>query len=126
MSGVRRFRHFFSTMNNWLNQNSSNGRYSVGSEDADSPRQITDFVSPRDQAQSLGSSNEKLYAAFNELHQLAQAFDKPFDAPAVIICGHQTDGKSALVEALMGFQFNSVGGGTKTRKPIAIHMVRAH
>ena len=31
-------------------------------------------------------------------------------------------GKSALVEALMGFQFNSVGGGTKTRRPIAIHM----
>ena len=22
----------------------------------------------------------------------------------------------------MGFQFNSVGGGTKTRRPIAIHM----
>ena len=31
-------------------------------------------------------------------------------------------GKSALIEALMGFQFNSVGGGTKTRRPIAIHM----
>lgn len=29
---------------------------------------------------------------------------------------------TALVEALMGFQFNSVGGGTKTRRPIAIHM----
>jgi hypothetical protein len=31
-------------------------------------------------------------------------------------------GKSALVEALMGFQFNHVGGGTKTRRPIALHM----
>lgn len=29
---------------------------------------------------------------------------------------------SALVEGLMGFQFNSVGGGTKTRRPIAINM----
>jgi hypothetical protein len=36
--------------------------------------------------------------------------------------GHQTDGKSALVEALMGFQFNHVGGGTKTRRPITLHM----
>lgn len=31
-------------------------------------------------------------------------------------------GKSALVEALMGFQFNHVGGGTKTRRPITLHM----
>lgn len=29
---------------------------------------------------------------------------------------------AALVEALMGFQFNSVGGGTKTRRPITLHM----
>lgn len=28
----------------------------------------------------------------------------------------------ALVEALMGFQFNHVGGGTKTRRPICLHM----
>jgi GTPase SAR1 family protein len=105
-------------MNDWIKQASS-ARYSAESEDDSSPRP-TYLNSPRDQAH--GSSNEKLYECFNELHQLAQAFDKPFDAPAVVICGHQTDGKSALVEGLMGFQFNSVGGGTKTRKPIAIHM----
>ena len=71
----------------------------------------------------------------------AQDFDKPFDSPAILVVGHQTDGKSgaqlyrqpfaldhsrarvtALVEALMGFQFNHVGGGTKTRRPIAINM----
>jgi hypothetical protein len=28
-------------------------------------------------------------------------FEKPFDAPAILVVGHQTDGKSALVEALM-------------------------
>ncbi|GJP38894.1 hypothetical protein CLOM_g7027 [Closterium sp. NIES-68] len=66
--------------------------------------------------------NEKLYEAYNELHRLAQHFQKPFDAPAVLIVGHQTDGKSALVEALMGFQFNHVGGGTKTRRPITLQM----
>ncbi|KAF8014023.1 hypothetical protein BT93_I1784 [Corymbia citriodora subsp. variegata] len=63
-----------------------------------------------------------LYEAYNELHGLAQEFDTPFDAPAVLVVGHQTDGKSALVEALMGFQFNHVGGGTKTRRPITLHM----
>lgn len=29
---------------------------------------------------------------------------------------------AALIEALMGFQFNHVGGGTKTRRPITLHM----
>lgn len=60
--------------------------------------------------------------AYSQLHSLAQDFDKPFDAPAIVVIGSQTDGKSALVEALMGFQFNHVGGGTKTRRPIALHM----
>ncbi|KAE9610704.1 putative dynamin GTPase [Lupinus albus] len=63
-----------------------------------------------------------LYEAYNELHSLAQDLHTPFDAPAVLVVGHQTDGKSALVEALMGFQFNHVGGGTKTRRPITLHM----
>jgi predicted ATPase len=40
----------------------------------------------------------------------------------VLVVGHQTSGKSALIEALMGFQFNQVGGGTKTRRPIALRM----
>lgn len=64
----------------------------------------------------------RLYEAYNELHALAQELETPFDAPAVLMVGHQTDGKSALVEALMGFQFNHVGGGTKTRRPITLHM----
>ncbi|CAM6084481.1 unnamed protein product [Calypogeia fissa] len=68
------------------------------------------------------SGNEKLYEAYNDLHGLAQDFHKPFDAPAILVVGHQTDGKSALVEGLMGFQFNHVGGGTKTRRPITLHM----
>jgi GTPase SAR1 family protein len=53
---------------------------------------------------------------------LVQDFHKPFDAPAVIVVGHQTSGKSALIEGLMGFQFNQVGGGTKTRRPVALRM----
>ena len=42
--------------------------------------------------------------------------------PAVVVVGAQSAGKSALVEALMGFQFNEVGGGTRTRRPIALQM----
>jgi GTPase SAR1 family protein len=51
-----------------------------------------------------------------------QEYNKPFDAPAVVVVGHQSSGKSALIEALMGFQFNQVGGGTKTRRPVALRM----
>ena len=42
-----------------------------------------------------------------------QDFHKPFDSPAVLVVGHQTSGKSALIEALMGFQFNQVRIHTK-------------
>lgn len=35
---------------------------------------------------------------------------------------HSITSVAALVEALMGFQFNHVGGGTKTRRPITLHM----
>lgn len=78
--------------------------------------------SPERSSNAFRSGNERLYEAYNDLHSLAQDFEKPFDAPAILVVGHQTDGKSALVEALMGFQFNHVGGGTKTRRPITLHM----
>ncbi|XP_040385377.1 uncharacterized protein LOC102718788 [Oryza brachyantha] len=64
-----------------------------------------------------------LYEAYNELQGLAAELGSgAAPAPAVVVVGHQTDGKSALVEALMGFQFNHVGGGTKTRRPVALHL----
>jgi hypothetical protein len=40
------------------------------------------------------AGNERLYEAYNDLHSLAQDFEKPFDAPAILVVGHQTDGKS--------------------------------
>jgi len=64
--------------------------------------------SNRVQTSSSLKEKEQLYEAYNLLHTLAQDFHKPFDAPAVIVVGHQTSGKSALIEALMGFQFNQV------------------
>lgn len=69
------------------------------------------------------SARGLLYEAYNGLQRLAAELGgAAVPAPAVVVVGHQTDGKSALVEALMGFQFNHVGGGTKTRRPIALHL----
>ena len=118
--------------------------------------EIPSEMSPGRSERAFRTGNERLYEAYNDLHSLAQDFEKPFDAPAILVVGHQTDGKSgaprraglaggagdrgrrgrgppltppawppppaALVEALMGFQFNHVGGGTKTRRPITLHM----
>eukprot|EP00591_Stephanopyxis_turris_P010410 CAMPEP_0195525514 /NCGR_PEP_ID=MMETSP0794_2-20130614/25993_1 /TAXON_ID=515487 /ORGANISM="Stephanopyxis turris, Strain CCMP 815" /LENGTH=1001 /DNA_ID=CAMNT_0040655993 /DNA_START=127 /DNA_END=3133 /DNA_ORIENTATION=- len=82
----------------------------------------TDQIRRDDEEFGQGSEKGALYDAYNLLHNLAQDFQKPFDAPAVVVVGHQSSGKSALIEALMGFQFNQVGGGTKTRRPVALRM----
>ena len=51
-------------------------------------------MSPERSTNAFRSGNEKLYEAYNDLHSLAQDFEKPFDAPAILVVGHQTDGKS--------------------------------
>jgi hypothetical protein len=71
---------------------------------------------------SRQEGTKALYHAYNQLQTLSQQFTFPISTPAVVVVGQQTDGKSALIEALMGFQFNHVGGGTKTRRPIALQM----
>jgi hypothetical protein len=44
----------------------------------------------------------------SQLHALAQDCDINLSSPAILVVGQQTDGKSALIEALMGFNFNHV------------------
>jgi GTPase SAR1 family protein len=100
-----------------LNGGSSN------SNDFEMPSfQTNMFPSKNKDGLSSGKGKGALYDAYNQLHTLAQAYNKPFDSPAVVVVGHQSSGKSALIEALMGFQFNQVGGGTKTRRPVALRM----
>jgi GTPase SAR1 family protein len=102
-------------------ENSPDDRIDDGSDDggSDYPHSQSRFSSS---SSSSSLRKEDLYAAYNELHNLAQDYNKGFDAPAVVVVGHQSSGKSALIEALMGFQFNQVGGGTKTRRPVALRM----
>ena len=79
--------------------------------------------SPSTTSSRSGISDALLYDSYNQLHQLSQKSARAaFDSPTIVIVGRQTDGKSALLESLMGFHFNDVGGGTKTRRPIALQM----
>lgn len=55
---------------------------------------LGDSLSPGRSERAFRTGNEKLYEAYNDLHALAQDFEKPFDAPAILVVGHQTDGKS--------------------------------
>ena len=54
----------------------------------------SDMPSPDRSVNAFRAGNERLYEAYNDLHSLAQDFQKPFDAPAILVVGHQTDGKS--------------------------------
>ena len=47
-----------------------------------------------ERSSAFRTGQERLYEAYNDLHSLAQDFEKPFDAPAILVVGHQTDGKS--------------------------------
>jgi len=86
------------------------------------PRKTVDLVGGATDDAESDAQRERLYEAYNSLHSLANTYKKPFDVPSVVVIGAQSSGKSALVEALMGFQFNEVGGGTRTRRPIALQM----
>ena len=57
----------------------------------------SEVVSPERSSNAFRSGNERLYEAYNDLHSLAQDFEKPFDAPAILVIGHQTDGKSGAL-----------------------------
>lgn len=58
-------------------------------------------ASPGRSERAFRSGNERLYEAYNDLHALAQDFEKPFDAPAILVVGHQTDGKSGTCVVLL-------------------------
>lgn len=66
--------------------------------------------------------NEKLYEVYNEFYSLVEEFYKFFDVLVIFVVGYQMDGKSVLVEVLMGFQFNYVGGGIKICRFIMMYM----
>lgn len=57
-------------------------------------------TSPGRSERAFRSGNERLYEAYNDLHALAQDFEKPFDAPAILVVGHQTDGKSGMLYSI--------------------------
>ncbi|KAL2245893.1 UNVERIFIED_CONTAM: Dynamin-related protein 5A [Sesamum indicum] len=81
------------------------------------------------QHQSMNTSNKsafefkKRFEAYNLLQAAAVAFGEKFPIPEIVALGGQSDGKSSLLEALLGFRFNVREVEMGTRRPLMLQMV---
>ncbi|TVU06957.1 hypothetical protein EJB05_46994 [Eragrostis curvula] len=70
---------------------------------------------PRDAAELQAQ-----FEAYSRLHAAAAALGEKLPIPEIVVIGGLSDGKSSLMEALLGFRFNLREG---TRRPLVVHMV---
>ncbi|KAJ4821197.1 Dynamin-like [Rhynchospora pubera] len=74
---------------------------------------------------SLGTTDSvrSRFEAYNRLQAVAVAFGENLPIPEVVALGGQSDGKSSLLEALLGFRFNVREVEMGTRRPLILQMV---
>ncbi|KAG6480835.1 dynamin-related protein 5A-like [Zingiber officinale] len=63
------------------------------------------------------------FEAYNRLQAAAVAFGEKLPIPEIVALGGQSDGKSSLLEALLGFRFNVREVEMGTRRPLVLQMV---
>nr|KYP50066.1 Dynamin-like protein C [Cajanus cajan] len=63
------------------------------------------------------------FEAYNRLQGAAVAFGETLPIPEIVAVGGQSDGKSSLLEALLGFRFNVREVEMGTRRPLILQMV---
>ncbi|XP_073027825.1 LOW QUALITY PROTEIN: dynamin-related protein 5A [Primulina eburnea] len=63
------------------------------------------------------------FEAYNRLQAAAVAFGEKIPIPEIVALGGQSDGKSSLLEALLGFRFNVREVEMGTRRPLILQMV---
>ncbi|KAI3774992.1 hypothetical protein L1987_49559 [Smallanthus sonchifolius] len=63
------------------------------------------------------------FEAYNRLQSAAVAFGEKLPIPEIVALGGQSDGKSSLLEALLGFQFNVREVEMGTCRPLILQMV---
>ncbi|CAI0381978.1 unnamed protein product [Linum tenue] len=69
------------------------------------------------------SSSSSRFEAYNRLQAAAVAFGEKLPIPEIVAIGGQSDGKSSLLEALLGFRFNVREVEMGTRRPLILQMV---
>ncbi|XP_010272424.1 PREDICTED: dynamin-related protein 5A [Nelumbo nucifera] len=63
------------------------------------------------------------FEAYNRLQAAAVAFGEKLPIPEIVALGGQSDGKSSLLEAFLGFRFNVREVEMGTRRPLILQMV---
>lgn len=69
------------------------------------------------------STRSSRFEAYNRLQSAAVAFGEKLPIPEIVALGGQSDGKSSLLEALLGFRFNVREVEMGTRRPLILQMV---
>ncbi|KAJ8616607.1 hypothetical protein MRB53_035979 [Persea americana] len=94
------------------------------------PKSLSSSMSSRKTHQSHPtdpSSNhsdfKSRFEAYNRLQAAAVAFGEKLPIPEIVAVGGQSDGKSSLLEALLGFRFNVREVEMGTRRPLILQMV---
>lgn len=77
----------------------------------------------RQQHQAMDTSNKRRFEAYNRLQAAAVAFGEKLPIPEIVALGGQSDGKSSLLEALLGFRFNVREVEMGTRRPLILQMI---
>ncbi|KAI3457452.1 hypothetical protein Pfo_014115 [Paulownia fortunei] len=78
---------------------------------------------PMDTFNKSASEFKKRFEAYNRLQAAAVAFGEKLPIPEIVALGGQSDGKSSLLEALLGFRFNVREVEMGTRRPLILQMV---
>lgn len=77
---------------------------------------------PADPNRSASEFKDR-FEAYNRLQAAAVAFGEKLPIPEIVAIGGQSDGKSSLLEALLGFRFNVREVEMGTRRPLILQMV---
>jgi hypothetical protein len=72
---------------------------------------------------SAAVDSKARFEAYNRLQAAAVAFGENLPIPEIVAIGGQSDGKSSLLEALLGFRFNVREVEMGTRRPLVLQMV---
>ncbi|KAK1274929.1 Dynamin-related protein 5A [Acorus gramineus] len=79
--------------------------------------------SAMDPTSRSSSDFKSRFEAYNRLQAAAIAFGERLPIPEIVAVGGQSDGKSSLLEALLGFRFNVREVEMGTRRPLVLQMV---
>lgn len=68
-------------------------------------------------------ASQRRYEAFAKLQATAVSLGEALDIPEIVAIGGQSDGKSSLLEAFLGFRFNVTASEMGTRRPLIVQMI---